>query len=184
MRLQVGSRLDTFSLCGQTPFGVACSKNDLDMMRFLLEYGVDPDEFDYENYHALEYAIWNQNDEAIDFLLDYGDDEARRKRGVMALFYAAQYGVPDLVRRLLTRGVDVNAVYEDSTALHEAVFHPHCTAEADLAQRRQVTKMLLEAGADVTKRLRSRHGNAFSVSRWRCGDGATSACRRSADRTN
>jgi hypothetical protein len=45
--LQAGSRLDTLSLCGQTPLGVACDRNDLDMMRFLLECGVDPDEIDY-----------------------------------------------------------------------------------------------------------------------------------------
>ena len=154
--LQAGARLDTLSLNGQTPLGVACDRNDRDMIRFLLECGADPDEIDYEGSHALEYAMWRGHDEAIDFLLEYGDDEARRKRGELALFYAAQYGVPDLVCRLLMRGVNVNAADQGDCIPLMGVVNQSgwVTEEADLARRRQVAQLLLEAGADVTRRQR------------------------------
>jgi len=55
------------------------------------------------------------------------------------LCLAAEYGHAEVVKVLLAKGLDVNAKWQDSTALHAAA----------LAGRAEAARLLLEAGADL-----------------------------------
>ena len=55
-----------------TPLGTACSLDDLDIIRFLLENGADPNEPNAEGYTPLMYSCQNVNVDAVKLLIDYG----------------------------------------------------------------------------------------------------------------
>lgn len=55
-----------------TPLGTACSLDDLEIIRFLLKNGADPNEPNAEGYTPLMYACQNVNVDAVKLLIDHG----------------------------------------------------------------------------------------------------------------
>ncbi len=108
---------------GATPFLLASSADDLEMMRILLEAGADPKQVTATNATAImaatglnhgvgESAVTEvQALEAVQFLLDHGvDPKGATTFGENALFGPAYRGWNTLLAQLVDLGVDVNAV--------------------------------------------------------------------------
>ena len=155
LALESGARLETYSRYGETPLGVAAGMGSLDIMRLLLTRGADPDEDDYEGDTAIEKALQNGQQAAIELLLDWGTVEAQAQRAVDALQSAARYCHLPFVQRLIDRGVDINGTDQSGlTALIELtrLTHNRKLSEEQATARRQIIRLLMERGADVHKR--------------------------------
>ena len=132
------------------------------LVEFLLEKGVDPDQnvVMYASKSALAAAAGHSDQRMVGLLLDHG----AVINGSGALIYAAEKGIEENVRYLLTRGADVNemvpltpsrpSLEEMGSALHRAVRNG----------RVPIVEMLLDAGADVTlKDARGRTAGEIAV---------------------
>ena len=108
---------------GATPFLLAASANDLEMMRILLDAGADPKIRTATNASAIAAAAGLNHSigedlvtepqamETVQFLLDLGvDPKGETTFGENALFGPAYRGWNKLLAQLIDLGVNVNAV--------------------------------------------------------------------------
>jgi ankyrin repeat protein len=134
----------------------------VEAVQLLLEHGADPTiavvEEVAEGEHnssrhtsdCLALAVGLGHTAIVELLLDHGMDisatyDAVNHCSVTLLFYAAEYGHLDLMRLLVARGIDIDAVdFEGRSALTAAA------AESDTVAPLQ---LLLELGADPNKEV-------------------------------
>ena len=119
---------------------LAAGNGHLDVVRLLLEAGVDKDAAMQGGARALHLAALRGQLDIVRFLLEAGaDKDAVEQRGARALHFAADQGHLDVVRFLLEAGADKDAVEQrGARALHLAANHGHL----------DVVRLLLKAGAD------------------------------------
>jgi ankyrin repeat protein len=112
-----------------------------DVVRLLLDRGVEIEVKDTDNWTALHYAARNGHLEVIKLLLNRGAEiEAKTTDNSTAFHYAAVYGNLEVVRLLLTRGAEIEAkTTENWTALHYAARDGYL----------EVVKLLLDRGAEI-----------------------------------
>ena len=96
---------------GVTPIALAAANGNTEMIRLLLDEGVDANTIDPNNEPISWSAIRSGNVEAVKVLLDRGatvdfKDSVRQS----SLMLAVREDRPDIVRLLISRGADVNAV--------------------------------------------------------------------------
>jgi ankyrin repeat protein len=125
------------------PLVVAAENNQLEVVRILLDHGIDVDERRYQwgSTSALTNAAAHGNEDICRLLIDRGADvESTEKDGLTPLMYAAATGGAECVRLLIERGADVNAVSESG---YTPLMYTHLTdAEA-------VVTLLVESGAHI-----------------------------------
>ena len=124
----------------------AVARGDEGEVRNLVESGVSVDGKDRDGRTALHYAVLNGRMEMAKLLLELGPsaDSADRNRWT-PLHFAAQDYRPEVVKLLLSAGATVDVADTDgNTPLWRAVF--------DSRGRRDVIKLLMDAGADKTRK--------------------------------
>ena len=132
--LAAGADVDSRDDSGRTPLLEATSNFDTRMLRWLLEQGATPDG------KTLSHACWVGRPESVAVLLDAGVHPSH------GLYSATCSGGIELVRLLVKRGADVNAVSATGhTALHGAAAYG----------RTLETIFLLNRGADPEARTAS-----------------------------
>jgi ankyrin repeat protein len=143
---------------GRTGLIAAAGANDLEMVRFFVDQGVNVNavnQVDLSGHTALMAAAAQNNTAAVKLLLEKGADvnlaatgAAGVKNGTLAytgrtaLMMAAAYGSPELIGLLLKARANVNA--RDVAGLTPLMF-----AVASENQDPEVVKLLISAGADV-----------------------------------
>jgi ankyrin repeat protein len=120
----------------------AAEGGNLDVVKFLIEKGLDVRARSKSGWTALFSASAGGNLDVVKFLVEEGlDAKARDKIGGTVLMAAALSGNnPEVVRLLIDKGADVNA--QDSlgwTALMVAAYQG----------KLEIVKLLIEKGADV-----------------------------------
>jgi ankyrin repeat protein len=143
---------------GRTGLILAAQANDLDMIRFFIEQGVNVNavnSIDLSGHTALMAAAAQNNIPAVRLLLEKGadvnlaaTDAVSVKNGQLAfkgrtaLMMATAYGSPELIEVLLKAKVNVNV--RDVAGLTPLMF-----AVASESQNPEVVKLLIAAGADI-----------------------------------
>ncbi|KAJ3212141.1 hypothetical protein HDU67_004011 [Dinochytrium kinnereticum] len=125
----------------RTPLTMAVIRGHLDMIRFLLDNGADPDSVDLLGCTPLHYAVVTGNNQALGILLKHASKpEAIDKSGFSYLQHAIRLKDESMAESLINFRVPVNYVTLDdkSTALHLA-------AEQGLES---TVRLLLQKGAD------------------------------------
>jgi ankyrin repeat protein len=170
-----GARMDATTDWGMTALMAAAAACHDRVIECLVRHGVDVNMADSAGRTALMRAA-NQaskpNISTVQTLLDGGADvNARSSRGRTALIEAAGYwgmhSTSSAVKMLIEKGADVNSADRNGyTALMEAARNGHD----------EVVAMLLEAGADICKRLEK--GDKLRAPTERRGDTAQSIAER------
>jgi ankyrin repeat protein len=159
---------------GQTPLWKAAETGQLEITRFLLKMGADPEIGDNENTLPFHIAAKNGNIELFDLLHSHGFDiNVRDDGGVTPLFYAVEGRNPEMVKHVISKGGDVKiktnrdwpimlygAIFgpvetvqilldnkADANAKNENGFAPIHSASS--FGRTEIVKLLVEKGADV-----------------------------------
>lgn len=107
-QLAAGAQLDGFDTLDQTALIAAVDHNQIEIIRFLLDKGANPNLGDHAGWTPLIHAAYfGANEELLSLLIDRGADvNGRNDRGVSALYLAAAVGREDQVRVLLKHGAD------------------------------------------------------------------------------
>jgi ankyrin repeat protein len=120
----------------------ATETNDLDILRILLEKGIDPNLERVSDETPLQKASSNSNHKAAELLIQYGakTDIGGGRFGFPLQSACASYGSVEVVKVLLSNGADVNQRGGAfGTALHTAAFY------GDL----EIAQYLMARGADI-----------------------------------
>ncbi len=136
--------------------GLVCS--GMEMVRFLVEHGADPNAQNNDGNTALIYAAADGDMEMVRFLVELGADvNFRDRQGMSVLLHAAADGDMEMVRFLVERGADLevqnNNDLSGNTALINAVWHDEV----------EIVRLLVELGADVNARSGGR--TALSIAK-------------------
>lgn len=124
---------------GKTALITAAMRGQIEVVRVLLQAGVDVDEGDYHGRTALAYAAGSET-EIVRILLQAGADvNAKPLYGDTALMKAAGYGSLEIVKMLIEAGADVNA--RDQGGLTALII-------AQRAEHTKIVELLIEAGAE------------------------------------
>jgi Ankyrin repeats (many copies) len=104
---------------GRTLLGSAVEDGRLEIIKILLDRGIDVNSSDYALHLAIEYA----NLQVIDLLLDRGANIDRLERnGCTPILLAVSDGIEDISMRLIRRGADINiANYLGLKPIHYAL---------------------------------------------------------------
>ncbi len=151
---------------GRTPLHEAAAYNTVDVVRLLVEQGLDVTAQDANGDTALHFAAGcNPDPGVVILLLERGADvNTKNKQGETPLHKAAESNdEPRVMKALLEPGADVNAKNEQGeTPLHKA---------AESNDEPRVVRVLLEGGADRDARTNKGHTACrLAVSRDADGD--------------
>lgn len=102
---------------------VEASKNGhMDIVKTLIEKGVDINTKDDYGYTSLSYAALKGHAEVVDLLIEYGADvNGRNHWGGTALVQAVFFGHVDIAKTLIDNGADMNVtIHGDSLVIYAA----------------------------------------------------------------
>lgn len=127
---------------GLTPLIHAAEVGNIEVLKALLEHGVEVNHRDYQGCTALLMLTCFHGDdfEGVKLLLDHGaDPKIKDNKGTTPLYYAAGHGNVDVLKLLCDEDVEVDAKSGGRTALMQAAHFGKTKA----------IELLLEKGADV-----------------------------------
>jgi ankyrin repeat protein len=152
----------------EQPLHVACEYGHVDIVRLLLDAGSYKSAWDDDRCTPYIVAVKRGQEAVVLFLLDGGQQvdgtaDDGIDSGHTALCAAAWYGQESMVRLLLDRGADVNAVNRaGSTPLHAAAWSGSVA----------LTRLFLDRGAD--SKVRDEDGwTPLDIARQQLDDGVT-----------
>lgn len=156
--IQRGANVNAATKSGFTALAFATMKNDSASIRFLAKAGADADYAlpDKDKTKMLLLAAAYDSTEAAIALLDGGaNPNIADRRGRTPLHIAAQAGSLELVRKLVSKGANLNARTEKMSAPAGEVFRMPSGEQTPLLlaakfDRVDVMRVLIEAGADTT----------------------------------
>lgn len=122
----------------------AAADGDADAAKLLLERGDDHSAVKYKGLGLTQVAARHGHLDVLQVLLDAGFDVDTEK-GLTPLHQACAGGHANVVRMLLARGANVNAMYEGLGALHVAAFYGHLS----------ISKILLRKGLDFATAVKT-----------------------------
>ena len=110
--IRAEARVDTSNDYGSSPMYEASENANTEMLRVLLEAGADVESPNLEGQTALMTVARTGNVEAAGLLLEHGADISRREQWQLQtpLMWAAAQLQPEMIKFLLTKGADPDAV--------------------------------------------------------------------------
>lgn len=123
----------------------ASSNNNLELVKLLVENGVDINEQDEDERTALMWTSVHNSFDVAKFLIEKGADiEKKDSRGWSALMIASIFGRYDILKLLIENGANINVRSKsEDTALIKAV----------LKKRIDIVKILVENGVDINAKV-------------------------------
>ena len=111
---------------GSTPLHLAIAEDKLELVKMLLEKGVHLETMNDNGCTPfLEAVKYGASEEIVDLLLEHGADvHTLAEDRKTALHFAAQKGNVVMMRKMIERGLSVDAEDKDGwTPLHEAAYY-------------------------------------------------------------
>ncbi|KAG6599729.1 Serine/threonine protein kinase [Phytophthora cinnamomi] len=139
--VESGADVNAVDNKGWSPLVFAVGSGKLDVAGFLIEAGADSSVVKKKKAELLSDAVQNGILDTVRYLMESGDANATDEQGKTLLMIAAQCSQMDVVRFLVDRGADLNAVdnLNNSTPLLYAAEGGHL----------DVVQFLIQRGADV-----------------------------------
>lgn len=153
--LDCGSDVNDRNERGQTPFHFLVQDGDTNSVSLFMKYKADIERTDFEGGTALHYAIYNGDKDVLNLVMDNGVAINQTcNSGLTALHHASKQFRPEYIRQLIARGAEVNAKdIHGRTPLYFSLTEPYRVYQVDrpniAEERRQVMKLLLDAGSDL-----------------------------------
>lgn len=123
---------------GFTPLNIAIESGDMELTKFLIKNGANVNSLMQDGLSLIGYAIAQNNMDLLQILIENGANINNTNGDSWAntpLQMASRLGLDNVVRILLTRNVDINAVdMNGNTALHTAALNSQLS----------IVKLLLE----------------------------------------
>lgn len=128
---------------GFTPLNIAIESGDMELTKFLITNGANVNSLMQDGVSLIGYAIAQNNMDLLQILIENGANVNNTNGDSWAntpLQTASRLGLDNVVRILLTRNVDINAVdMNGNTALHTAALNSQLS----------VVKLLLEKNPNL-----------------------------------
>ena len=155
--IQRGANVNAASKKGFTPLIFATMKNDAATIRHLIKAGADPNYAlpDEDKTKMLVVAgAYHSTDAAIALLDGGANPNVADRTGKTPLHLAAQSGALDLVKKLISKGADLNAKTAKAPTVEEFAFRRAGGEQTALLLAAKfnhvdVMRALIDAGADV-----------------------------------
>lgn len=165
--IEKGANIKMTNKYGATVLGMACGKGNLEVVKRLLRYGVDPNTRNTDNKNtALHIAIKKKHEDIACFLIENGaDHNIRNNKGDTPLHINSHLDSVRVGKLLVSKGADIHAVDgRGRTPLHSAAL---CYKSSPLEQSRNIgfAKWLLLCGADVNSTDENRETPLFLATR-------------------
>jgi len=136
----------------------ASSRGYADVVRSLIDRGADLNAIcgdyvgsDDVKWTPLHVATYREHRDIAILLLEHGaDTETRSSWDQTALYMASSLGYADIVRSLIDRGADLNAICQDYVGSDDVKWTP--LHGAIYKERRDIVALLLERGANAETR--------------------------------
>lgn len=165
--IQKGANVNAATKSGFTALAFATMKNDSASVRFLVKAGADPNYAlpDKDKTKMLLVAGAYESKEAAIALLDGGaDPNVADRTGRTPLHIASQAGSLELVRKLVSKGADLNARTTRISTPDPGFFRPPSGEQTPLLlaakfNQVDVMRVLIEAGADT--KLKAQDGTTL-----------------------
>ena len=137
-----GANLEARNMQERTPLHLACVwGRNLECCRFLIESGAEINVTDRSGSPLIQDAIFMNNREIVDLLLDSGADFPQEERGLMqALYFSVTTGMERPFNSIKEKCEQSGLPWWEAVSLH--------TAAAGGSV--EIAKMLVEKGADVS----------------------------------
>jgi len=129
---------------GWTVMHYAALRGHLDVVKILIQLGVDVDSRNHNGWTPLYGAVNNGYPDVIKALVESGADvNAKDENGEIPIHIAVFKDYPDVVKVLIELGADINGKKNNGeTPLHEATYWSH-------PNEIEIIRILVEFGADV-----------------------------------
>jgi ankyrin repeat protein len=147
-----GANLNQQDADGRTPLMHALGYSDMDVIETLIKAGADLDIRDKEGNTALMKAELNQSSRVVNILKQSGASLYGLKE--IELLQVVDSGHIDGVRKIMKdNNIDINIRLGNSTLLYRAAQNGHS----------EITKLLIDAGADIDQRSSEGHFNPLLI---------------------
>ncbi|XP_037428755.1 poly [ADP-ribose] polymerase tankyrase-2-like [Triticum dicoccoides] len=145
---ELGFDVNAGSQDGITALANAAMDERIDVMRYLLDHGADPNKQDNLGFVPLQCAAKKGRDEAAKLLLSRGASVDIAPHDLTPLHFAAGYGMTGVMKVLLEHHADPNKVSDAGrTPLTETLYATRSGLPESLSL--ECVKLLVEAGTDV-----------------------------------
>ena len=103
---------------GRYPLLISCRKGNLNIIKYLIEHGADPNVHNINDYTSIMAACHYGHLDVVKLLMEYGANlHLVNKLGDSALFISYKYGHYDITKYLLDSGIDINTRGKYGTSL-------------------------------------------------------------------
>ncbi|XP_046383816.1 ankyrin-3-like [Ischnura elegans] len=156
--LDKGARVNSSDEKGDTPLHVAARRKNLEVIKLLVESGAHINALNYDRKSPIIFLLERACFHAADYLIKHGADVNNESVSDCIddnspIHLAVQKGSMEMVKLLLSKGAEINALGKGKTPLHIATHNGYPP----------MVKLLLDHSADVNSVCKSKRNKDYTA---------------------